>query len=73
MGYKHTETEGTWFFISFVDPKTRRNIGCCNVSVKGTGLDALEKAGQLGINPGGQAMMIEIEEPELEPDRLYSR
>lgn len=76
--------EERWYFLSFRDPKTNVNLGCCNVAVTAVkgGLEvalqkgfqaALQKTRQLGINPGGEAMGFLLREPELEPDRLYSR
>ena len=62
-----------WYFLSFRDSGRNRNLGCCNVSVSGGLEEALEKTRKLRINPGGEVMAYLIKEPELKPDRLYSR
>jgi hypothetical protein len=62
-----------WYFLSFRDPKINKNLGCCNVCVKGNLEKALEKTKKLGINPGGEVAAYELEEPELKSNKLYSR
>lgn len=62
-----------WYFISFRNPQMNRNLGCCNVSAKGGPQEALDKTVELEINPGGEAAIFLISEPELVPNRLYSR
>ena len=66
-----------WYFISFRNPDTNTNLGCCNVSVKaGGGQDAaLRKTHQLKINPGGEVAMFLTQaiEPGWEENKLYSR
>jgi hypothetical protein len=64
-----------WYFISFRDPVKNRNLGCCNILVddrKGS-KSVLEMATELGVNPGGEAAIFQIDEPELDANRLYSR
>lgn len=67
--------EVEWFFLSFRNPDTNINLGCCNISIdkKETSIDAVVKAHQLGINPGGEVLIFPVESPELEPNRLYTR
>ena len=62
-----------WYFISFRDPRRNRNLGCCNVNAKGGPQKALDKTVELKINPGGESAIFLIPEPELVPNRLYSR
>ncbi len=73
---KSKKEEGTgeqWYFLSFRNPTTNHNLGCCNVAVEGGLQQALAKVRSLGINPGGEVMAYTIDGPELEPDKLYSR
>ncbi len=70
---KSWKMKGKWYFLSFRDPKKNRNLGCCNVCVSGNLEQALERTRELGINPGGEVAAYEVEEPELEPNKLYSR
>ncbi len=62
-----------WYFLSFRNPSINKNLECCNVGVIGDLEKALEKTRKLRINPGGEVAAYEIDKPELEPDRLYSR
>ena len=44
-----------WAWLSFRDPDTNTNLGCCNVEVSEFSvIEAAEKAWDLGINPGGK-------------------
>lgn len=59
-----------WYWLSFVINDV--NQGCCNVQAENAE-DALRKTHLLGINPGGEVMIYEIENAEVEPDKLISR
>lgn len=61
-----------WYWLSFVDPITNINSGCCNVQATNIPA-AIAKSHILKINPGGEVMVLEMPAPELEPDILYSR
>jgi hypothetical protein len=59
-----------YYWLSFV--KDDENIGCCNVSA----IDmqaAIIKTHILGINPGGEVLVIEIPELELPENKLISK
>ncbi len=62
-----------WYFLSFRDPNKNKNLGCCNVGVRGGLEEALKKTRQLKINPGGEVLAYQIKKPELIPNILYSR
>lgn len=63
-----------FYFISFRDPQRNLNLGVCQVETSSKEL-AINKSIALGINPGGEAKIYELDEkePELELDRLYSK
>ncbi len=53
----------SYFWLSFADgdlPKGQQFLGACIVQAE-TNIDAVTKAHLLGINPGGEVMMVEIE------------
>ena len=61
-----------YWWLSFRDPDKNLHLGCCNVEAEDQ-ISAARKAYELGINPGGEVLIIPLEAPELELDRLYSR
>jgi len=72
----------SWYFMSFRDPETNTNLGCCNVEVDDGGMEekmdaaaAVRKSRNEGCNPGGEVMIHRFDEPEsqLEPNKLYSK
>lgn len=60
-----------WYWLSFVDTNINKNLGCCNVEAISKEA-ALFKVNVLGINPGGEVLIQEMPEPEVEPNKLYS-
>jgi len=57
-----------WFSFSFGG----KNQGCCNVQAAGSE-EAKQKVEDLGIMPQNDHIRaFEMDEPELDPDRLYS-
>jgi hypothetical protein len=61
-----------WYWLSFANPDTGENLGCCNVEAE-TEFLAVKKTHILGINPGGEVMIVPMDKPELIPDKLVSK
>lgn len=63
-----------YYFMSFRDVRTNTNLGVCQVEAASEKF-AMTKSIALGINPGGEVAIYELEEkePELELDRLYTK
>ena len=63
--------KSNWYWFSF--SYKRVNQGCCNVQAKNRE-DALQKTIDLEIHPKHDDIeVVELEDAELDPDRLYTR
>ena len=67
-----------YFWLSFRDPDINLNLGCTIINDADDLDTAIQKAWDLGINPGGEVLgtlMTEemFKEEGLEADRLYTR
>jgi hypothetical protein len=63
-----------FYFISFRDPDKNLNLGVCMVEAEHV-TQAIPTTHEKGINPGGEALIFELEKPEedLELNKLYTR
>lgn len=66
-----------YFFMSFRDVDENKNLGVCIVQEEDSE-KAVQKATELGINPGGEVLLFELDDEEfrnqgLNLNTLYSR
>jgi hypothetical protein len=67
-----------YIWLSFRNVDLNLNLGCAIISNVNNVVEAVDKAWELGINPGGEVMSIPMSEKDfkqegLESDRLYTR
>jgi len=60
-----------YYWLSFVDPGTRKHLGVAIVAVD-PGNDPVNEAWQQEVNPGGQIALFRIPDAELSINILYS-
>jgi hypothetical protein len=63
----------TLYYLSFCDPdkpKGQQFLGATIVEADSS-LDAVSKTHRLKINPGGEVMIVELEEPNLEAVKRF--
>ena len=71
------KNEKPYMWLSFREPKENLNLGC--VIVKGSNLnDAVQRAWELNLNPGGEIAGFllteeQVKEENLEVERLYTK
>ena len=73
MGDPRSEPTGVeWWFLSFVDRQTGKQLGAC--VVRGRSFDqALTRSHRLRINPGGEVAGVpcDPDDEPIEPEKLY--
>lgn len=58
-----------WWWLSFIDPERpegTRFLGVCIVQ-GATGMAAVSRSHDLGVNPGGQVMMVPVDDEFVDP------